>query len=168
MGSEQESRFNRRFIVVGGVLLIAIAAAMAVVVPTLTVGDQTQVTLLDDGTEVATVDAEVADTSEAMYTGLSNHDSLGPGEGMVFLHRGDTSERTYVMRNMSFDIDMVFIDADCEVTAVHHAEAPLSNESGMEPQYRYSGQAKYVLEVAANSVADSIEAGDSARIANVC
>lgn len=98
----------------------------------------------DDGEQLAVVDAEVADTKNERITGLSEHDSLEEGEGMLFVH-DDEDDRTYVMRNMSFGIDIVFVDADGEITEIHEARAPKPGEDGEE--MRYSGAGMYVLEV---------------------
>ncbi|AFZ72529.1 DUF192 domain-containing protein [Natronobacterium gregoryi] len=98
----------------------------------------------DTGETRAIVDAEVADTGSERYTGLSDHDALEAGEGMLFVH-DDEGERTYVMRDMDFDIDIVFVDGDGEITAIEHARAPEPGEDGEALQY--TGQAQYVLEV---------------------
>jgi len=98
----------------------------------------------EDGETLAVVDAEVADTRSERLTGLSEHDSLEPGEGMLFVH-GDEDERTYVMRNMSFGIDIVFADSDGEITTIHSAPEPGPDEDGEDQEY--SGTGMYVLEV---------------------
>ncbi len=104
------------------------------------------VTLIDadSGERLARVDVEVADTRKEQYIGLSDHDSLTDGNGMLFVHEGE-ARRTYVMRKMDFPIDMIFVGADRRITAIHHARAPGPNEDGDDIQY--SGRAKYVLEV---------------------
>ncbi len=98
----------------------------------------------EDGEPKAGIEVEVADTPAQRYTGLSDHESLPEGEGMLFVHP-DEDERTYVMREMAFDIDIIFIDADREITAIEHARAPEPHEDGEDLQY--TGQAQYVLEV---------------------
>ncbi len=98
----------------------------------------------EDDETLAVVDAEVADTRSERLTGLSEHDSLDAGEGMLFVH-DDEDERTYVMRNMSFGIDIVFVDADGEITTIHSAPEPAPDEDGEDQEY--SGRGKYVLEV---------------------
>ncbi|WIV68390.1 DUF192 domain-containing protein [Natrialbaceae archaeon AArc-T1-2] len=124
--------------------------------------DQTEVRIVDDGTTKAVVDAEVADTYRDRYVGLSEHDSLEDGEGMLFVH-GSEDERTYVMREMAFDIDIVFIGADGEITTIHHARAPEPGEDGEE--LRYSGRAKWVLEVPRSYTNETdVEVGDEVRI----
>ena len=107
--------------------------------------DRAEVRVLDEeGEPKAVVDAEVADTWGERYTGLSEHESLAEGEGMVFVHSSE-AERTYVMREMDFDIDIVFVDADREITTIVHARAPEPGEDGEDLEY--TGQAQYVLEV---------------------
>ncbi|TQQ82464.1 DUF192 domain-containing protein [Halonotius roseus] len=118
----------------------------------------TPVTVVDDDTdaELATVDARIADTFEKRYTGLSNTSSLGPNEGMLFIH-GTEGRHSYVMRDMAFPIDIVFIDADGEITTIHHAEP---DDDGT-----FSGTGKYVLEVPYNYTTDNdIEVGDRVEI----
>jgi hypothetical protein len=116
----------------------------------------------EDGETLAVVDAEVADTRSDRYTGLSEHDSLADGEGMLFVH-DDEDERTYVMRNMSFGIDIVFVDADGQITTIHSAPAPAPDEDG--EQQRYSGTGQYVLEVPRGYMDDNgVSPGDRIEI----
>jgi len=107
--------------------------------------DAAEVRVLDEaGEPKAVVDADVADTMSERYTGLSDHDSLEDGEGMVFVHSSE-DDRTYVMREMDFDIDIIFISADREITSIEHARAPEPGEDGEELEHTGVGQ--YVLEV---------------------
>ncbi|GAB3667888.1 hypothetical protein GCM10028856_12080 [Halopiger thermotolerans] len=98
----------------------------------------------DGGEPTAVVNVSVADTRRERYTGLSEHDSLEPGRGMLFIHSSE-GERTYVMREMDFPIDIVFIGADRTITGIEHARAPEPGEDGED--LRYTGRAKWVLEV---------------------
>lgn len=128
-------------------LLGVLAVELALVVPPW-VQDRggAVVTLIDtDSSEqLARVDVEVADTRDERYTGLSEHESLAEGQGMLFVYDGVT-HRTFVMRDMDFPIDMIFVGANRRITAIHHARAPGPNEDGED--IRYSARAKYVLEV---------------------
>ncbi|WP_436346981.1 DUF192 domain-containing protein [Natronorubrum sp. FCH18a] len=126
--------------------------------------EQAEVRVLeaDTGDELAVVDAEVADTRAERYTGLSDHDSLAEGEGMLFVHSSE-DERTYVMREMAFDIDIIFVDADREITTIEEARAPESDEDGEDLEY--TGRAQYVLEVPRGYADESgIEPGDEIEI----
>lgn len=129
--------------------------------------DRVDVTLKDNGSSVATVNASVANTRSERVIGLSKHDSLAEGKGMLFVH-GETTEQTYVMRDMEFPIDIVFIDSSCEITTIHSADAPAANETGEESKYHYSGQAKYVLEVPDGYATERVEAGDAVEIDGGC
>ncbi|ELY46912.1 DUF192 domain-containing protein [Natronorubrum sulfidifaciens] len=116
----------------------------------------------DTGDELAALDVEVADTPSERYTGLSDHESLDDGTGMLFVHSSE-DERTYVMREMDFDIDIIFIGADGEITSIEHARAPEPGEDGNDLQY--TGQAKWVLEVPRGYADDTgMDAGDEVVI----
>ncbi|SDQ19406.1 DUF192 domain-containing protein [Natronobacterium texcoconense] len=139
-------RVWKTLLVVAAVLLVGFFLVQGGVVSAPWGEDRAEVHVLEDGSDEpkAAVDVEVADTWDERYTGLSDHDSLEDGEGMLFVHDRE-SERTYVMRDMDFDIDIVFIDADREITTIEHARAPEAGEDGEDLQY--TGQAQYVLEV---------------------
>ena len=147
-------------------LLVAIIAGAAIVLvffPGLLVGDPgpyntTTVTVTDgNGTDLATVEARVADTFEKRYTGLSDTDSLASDEGMLFVH-DEEEEHSYVMRKMDFPIDIVFVDANGTIVQITHASVNGENAP-------YSARTKYVLEVNrgwANRTGVSV--GDRVRI----
>ncbi|WP_246997922.1 DUF192 domain-containing protein [Halosolutus gelatinilyticus] len=123
---------------------------------------EVRVTGDEDDEPKAVVEVEVADTARERYTGLSDHDSLENGTGMLFVH-DEEAEHTYVMRKMDFDIDIVFIDADGEITTIHHARAPEEGEDGND--LRYPGRGKWVLEVPRGYANETgIEAGDEVEI----
>lgn len=108
--------------------------------------ERTTVTAVDtNGTELATVEVRVADTYEKRYTGLSDTSSLDDGEGMLFVHPGGGTH-TYVMREMAFPLDIVFVAENGTITSIHHAPLPPEGASGSELT-RYRGSGTYVLEV---------------------
>ena len=130
-----------------GVLVLGAGVVVAVDAGLLSSGahDRTTVTLVDDnGTRLATVDVRVADTTTERYTGLSDTESLAPGEGMLFVH-DRAATHAYVMRKMDFPLDIVFVAPNGTVTRIHHAPVP-SNTSG-EELTEYRGYGKYVLEL---------------------
>jgi uncharacterized membrane protein (UPF0127 family) len=132
---------------VAGIALLALAGGVAVVAlfPGLLIGDpgeynRTTVTASDaNGTELATVEVRIADTTAKRYTGLSETDSLAADEGMLFVHEREENH-SYVMRNMSFPLDIIFLDS--EGTVVHIVHASVDGENAP-----YEARAKYVLEV---------------------
>ncbi|MFB6090874.1 MAG: DUF192 domain-containing protein [Halobellus sp.] len=150
------------------VLLALVVVAVATNPGLLPTGEyeRTTVTVVDDdtGETLASVSVRIADTAQKRYTGLSETDTLGPNEGMLFVH--DAEERhAYVMREMAFPIDIVFVAADGTITRIHHAELPPEGTAGSELT-RYTGRGKYVLEVPYNYTVDhGIEAGDRVEIA---
>ena len=122
--------------------------------------DTATVVLLDaDGTQLATVDAWVADTFSKRYTGLSDTSALEPGQGMLFVHDNE-DQHGYVMRKMDFPLDMVFVAENGTITTIHHA--PVESDGDLT---QYSGRAKYVLEVPMGYTnRTGIDVGDRIRI----
>jgi uncharacterized membrane protein (UPF0127 family) len=108
--------------------------------------EHTTVTVLDGetGEELGRVEAAIADTLSKRYLGLSATERLPENRGMLFVHDG-SNRHTYVMRNMSFGIDIVFVGSDGTITTIHEAPEPGSAEDGNDQ--RYSGTGQYVLEV---------------------
>ncbi|SFS66059.1 DUF192 domain-containing protein [Halostagnicola kamekurae] len=156
-------RASRLLLVVALAIVVGFVLVQVGLFPTPWSADHATVTVTaTDGDPRATVDAEVADTWSERYTGLSNHESLEGDEGMLFVHDGE-GERTYVMRDMDFAIDIIFIDDDGEVTAVREARAPDAGEDGTDLEY--SDRAKWVLEVRSGYADErGIDAGDEVSI----
>ncbi|WP_434531271.1 DUF192 domain-containing protein [Haloarcula sp. NS06] len=97
------------------------------------------------GEPLGTVEVRIAQTFNQRYVGLSETESLGPDEGMLFVH-DEAGQHTYVMRNMSFPLDIIFIDANGTITTIHHAPLPPAGTSENDLT-GYEGRGKYVLEV---------------------
>lgn len=156
-----------------GVLVVSltVSAGVAVVDPlgtnSVDVDDSVQVELVSGGEVVSTVTAETATTTEEMKTGLSDHESLSAGEGMLFYHQTE-GEQTYVMPDMAFGLDMVFVGADCTVQSIQVADPPAEGDTGYEPQYQYTADANYVLEVPQGYASERISVGDTVRFAGGC
>jgi len=141
------------------VALLVGGGALALTTGALT-GDyeRTTVTVVDNDThaDLAAVDARIADSPAKRYTGLSATDSLGPNEGMLFVHDSN-GRRGYVMRGMAFPIDIVFIDTNGTITTIHHAP--------VDADQRFYGEGRYVLEVPHHYTTDNdISVGDRAKI----
>lgn len=96
------------------------------------------------GTVLGTVTAAIADTRELRYLGLSDTRSLPADRGMLFVYDG-VDDRTFVMREMDFGIDIVYADDEGTITRIHHAPEPGPDEDGSNQ--RYPGRGQYVLEV---------------------
>ena len=108
--------------------------------------DRTTVTVVDGetGEELGRVEAAIAGNSSLRYTGLSETDDLPDDRGMLFTYDGER-ELTYVMRNMSFPLDIIFVYANGTIDSAHERRAPEAGENG--ESIRASGEGQYVLEV---------------------
>ncbi|MBA3047577.1 DUF192 domain-containing protein [Patescibacteria group bacterium] len=86
---------------------------------------------------------EIADTPELRYQGLSNKEKLCADCGMLFVFP-NKEIRTFVMRDMNFPLDIIWID-DEKVVKINKNTLP----EGSDPVMRYSSDApaNYVLEV---------------------
>jgi hypothetical protein len=124
--------------------------------------DRTTATIASEGEVVTEVEVRVADTYEKRYTGLSDTESLGPNEGMLFVH-DEESRHAYVMRDMDFPLDILFVAENGTITRIHHAELePNASEGGLT---RYRGVGKYVLEVPYGYTNETgVEEGDTVRV----
>jgi len=152
--------------------VLAVAAVLALVAAAFVVADplapgayeRATVTVVDeDGTELGTVRVRVADTFQQHYTGLSDTEALSEDEGMLFVFEGE-ARRSFVMREMDFPLDIVFVGANRTVTRIHHAPVPPPNASGSDlAPYRGTGQ--FVLEVNRGwTTRHNVTTGDRIRI----
>lgn len=108
--------------------------------------ETTTVTVESPGSEArGSVTAAIADNREKRLLGLSDAEALPEDGGMLFVYDAPRDSLTYVMRRMSFGIDIVYVDGNREITRIHNAPEPGPNEDGEEQRYPGSGQ--YVLEV---------------------
>ncbi|WP_248895627.1 DUF192 domain-containing protein [Haloplanus halobius] len=145
------------------------AASTATQTP-VTPGDSYRTATVDlvdrNGTQLATVDVWIADSFTKRYTGLSDTTALEPGQGMLFVHDQE-GNHAYVMRDMAFPLDMVFIAENGTITTIHHAPLPPEGAGGNDLT-RYSGRAKYVLEVPMGYTNETrIDEGDRVRVGDI-
>ena len=153
------------------VVALAVLLAVGLGAPAIdTTGERTidtsegTVTFTDEnGTTLGTVDVAVADTDSERYRGLSNTTPLEPDTGMLFVFDSEAN-RSFVMRNMNYPIDMVFVGADGEITAIHHAEVEENDDAGADLK-SYPGRAKWVVEVPSNWTTEhDVDVGDSITV----
>lgn len=64
------------------------------------------------------IEVEIADTPQQHYLGLSYRLELPENFGMLFIF-SDKQPRTFVMRNMNFNLDIVFIEEN-EIVYICH------------------------------------------------
>jgi len=160
---------NRSRLVVIAVVAVLVAAGgglLALDAGLLDTGEYERATVSvadADGTQLTTVDVRVADSYQKRYTGLSNTSSLGDDEGMLFVH-DQSGTYGYVMRDMAFGLDIVFVASNGTVTEIHHAERPPAGTSDAE-LVTYQGTGQYVLEVPYGYTNETgVSVGDSVEI----
>lgn len=103
------------------------------------------------------VNVEIADKPDLWYKGLSNHNPICSKCGMLFIFP-DKAERTFVMREMRFPLDIIWIDED-KVVKIDKNLPP----EGSFPENNYASLApvNYVLEVNAGlTEKENIKVGD--------
>lgn len=141
---------------VGGTLIIVVilfAGLISIYTGTPTDTDTNETVEIVQTGEQYTV--TVADNESEQYIGLSNHKNLEDKNGMLFVFNTEES-RTFVMRDMDFGIDIIFINKECKITEIYNANKPADNESGTGEKHQYVGEAMYVLEVPYNSTNASV------------
>jgi hypothetical protein len=78
---------------------------------------------------------------------------------MLFVHDAE-GQHAYVMRDMAFPLDIVFVAADGTVTTIHHATLPPEGTSESDLT-RYRGEGRYVLELPLGTTNETgLDAGD--------
>ncbi len=109
------------------------------------------------------INVEIASSPEQQYIGLSNRDSICADCGMLFVFR-DLDEREFVMRDMKFPLDIIFI-AKGKIINIAEKLAP----EGHETIYIYKSlaPADMVLEVNSGYTEKyGIKPGDNIKISN--
>ena len=148
---------------IGGVLVVTLIGGVLVGGPAVDSAETATVTIVDAATTapLVTYEVSIADTYAARLRGLSGTEALPAGSGMLFVHpREDT--HAYVMREMAYPIDIIFIDTAGTVTTIHTAAPEDVPESQLT---RYRGTGRYVLEVPAGSAArHDVTVGDRVRL----
>nr|WP_285817694.1 DUF192 domain-containing protein [Echinimonas agarilytica] len=97
---------------------------------------------------------EVAHTPTLRFDGLSRRSAIPPHTGMLFTYP-DIRVRRYVMRHCWVPIDVVFLDSQGTIIALH--SMPVEDPDGVVPENkltRYSSgkPAQYALEFAQGSI----------------
>lgn len=102
---------------------------------------------------------QIAETEEERETGLSKTEKLDQDSGMLFIIPEGQSQVAFTMEDMSYDLDLIFINEDDEVYDIQYGKA-----GSKDPIISTSEDiVKYVLEVNPNSgikVGDELEFTD--------
>ncbi len=103
---------------------------------------------------------EIADEPVEWAQGLSGRESLGESEGMLFLFP-ESRKQSFWMKEMKFDLDMLFIDERKVVEIHENVPAPVEGQDGKEIKVQTKLEAEWVLEVNAGWVEkNGVEVGD--------
>lgn len=126
--------------------IIAIAAVALVLRDASTYDEATVQFDLADGGRI-NFSCEVADTALKRTKGLQDHEPLAADEGMLFIF-DDPREATFVMHNVDFPLDIIFIAGNGTVVNVEEAkvEQPGTSEADLA-RYHSDGPVKWVVEV---------------------
>lgn len=136
-----------------GVVLIAFGAWLVFS----TVSSSNQKKVIFETSEVA---VETPETPEEFALGLGNRDSLGEDAGMLFVYNNE-AQRYFLMKNMRFSIDIIWINADKRVVDITEYLSP----DTYPERFTSSKPAQYVLEVNAGySDKYDINIGDQAIV----
>lgn len=100
---------------------------------------------LPDGT---IIDCEVPLTTNGLARGLMGRDGICPTCGMLFVFQNDARHQFW-MKNMQFDIDIIFINKDWRVVGIAQDVPPCLKEPCTI--YAPDSNARYVLELEANA-----------------
>ena len=102
---------------------------------------------------------QIAETESERETGLSKTEKLDQDSGMLFVIPEGQSQVAFTMEDMSYDLDLIFINEDDEVYDVQYGKA-----GSKDPIISTSEDiVKYVLEVNPNSgikIGDELEFTD--------
>lgn len=113
-------------------------------------------------TSPTVIDVEIASTPEELRRGLQGRLPLVVNEGMLFILGAPTKARFW-MKDVTFPIDIVFLQSDGTVDHIANAVPPCP---GLPcPTYASRGLVSYVLEIPAGwAAAHGLAAGDAVRV----
>ncbi len=100
--------------------------------------------------------------------GLSGRESLSFDEGMLFVYP-DRAERQFWMKDMNFNIDIIWIEGETVVGWVKDVPKPLPNTPESEiPKVNSRAKVDKVLELAAGAIDSlNLQVGDKVKFENI-
>ena len=120
--------------------MFALVATMIVITAACERGPRVAI-MAPDGSTLATVKIEVADTPQSREMGLMYRDTLASDAGMLFVFPAP-SNQVFWMKNTRIPLDMVFADSQRRVIGIVANAVPYS-----EARLSVPGDSQYVLEV---------------------
>lgn len=138
-----------------GVVVVAIVAGLIV---HLTHRPQAADKLMLDPASTAQFKLETVKTAAAQEQGLSGRVGLAKNAGMMFAYN-DVAKRCMWMKDMRFNLDIVWLDAGHRVTSL------VSNLTPATYPQSYCAQAKYVVELNAGTAwANGLRVGQIVKL----
>jgi len=111
------------------------------------------------------IEVEVAKTEEERIKGLSQRESMGNFQGMLFVFPQKDVVPTFWMKDMKFPLDIIWINDGKIVKIDENVAYPKDNSQQNLPLYKPSTPVDFVLEVKAGfSKENGWKAGDSVKI----
>jgi uncharacterized membrane protein (UPF0127 family) len=93
------------------------------------------------------ITCEVADTTLERADGLQYRDELAIESGMLFVYKRP-QEATFIMHNVEFPLDIIFIAENGTVVNVEEAEVEEPGTSDADlVRYRSDGDVKWIVEI---------------------
>lgn len=155
---------NKTVIIIATVVIVIyLVVTVAVVLLSRKGPISSQVTINDK-----TFSVDVADTREEREKGLSGRKKLDAGEAMLFVFE-ETGLHTFWMKDMKFNLDIIFIKDDKIVTIHKNVEKPSPDLAPAELEhYAPRESANFVLEINSGlSDKYSFKEGDTVKIENI-
>jgi len=121
-------------------IVLALVATIIVITAACERGPRVAI-VAPDGSTLATVKIEVADTPQSREMGLMYRDTLASDAGMLFVFPAP-SNQVFWMKNTRIPLDMVFADSQRRVIGIVANAVPYS-----EARLSVPGDSQYVLEV---------------------
>ena len=103
----------------------------------------------------ATIQAEIADTTEKRAKGLMYRDSLPKDRGMLFTF-AEPQLWTFWMKNTRISLDIIWMDSKKRIVHIERNVPTCPRTDDGCPQYQPNDNAVYVLELAAG-IADALK-----------
>jgi uncharacterized membrane protein (UPF0127 family) len=109
--------------------------------------DEVTVSFALPGGDSLSVSCEVADTSYERADGLQHREHLPQKKGMLFVY-DEPKSVAFLMHNMNFPLDIIFIAENGTVLNVEEAEPEEPGTPNEElVRYRSDGEVKWVVEI---------------------
>ena len=151
---------KRKAIIITTLIIIAALLILLVLSQIKESDSMKKTTIKLDGREI---EVELADSFFKGLRGLMFHEPLSENQGMFFIFSQEDYHGIW-MANMSFSIDIVWIDAGLSVVSIERDVPPC--KSFPCKSYYPTKEALYVLELQANSTND-LEIGDKVDLGDI-